>query len=201
MRLLLTAMILGASGFGYLKYQNEGDGGETLASWLAPEQNTVAVPDEQMDSLAEAGDEIYAVAGPEVEDFSQIFRFDLSPNQVMERWNQVSAGLSELNLQGFRVPLVTGIEESDLAGSLTYYYDPRRQMRRITFVGTTGNPRKLVQLLVGRYGFRPLVTKDPRRENYVGGNNGRSYCTITPSEVIDQDAPQTRFGIQLQMER
>jgi len=194
-------MILGASGFGYFKYHGEGDGGATLTSWLAAEQEIEVIPDQQMDSLAEAGDEIYAVAGPEIEDFSQIFRFDLSPNQVMERWNQVSAGLSELNLQGFRVPLVTGIDESDLAGSLTYYYDPRRQMRRITFVGTTGNPRKLVQLLVGRYGFHPVVTKDPRRENYVGSNNARGYCTITPAEVIDKNSPQTRFGIQLMMER
>lgn len=200
MRLMLAAMILGASGIGYLKY-NDNPAGATGFSGLFTAEEGSMPTEEQLDELAEAGTELHAVSGPEIHDFAEIFRFDLSPNHVMERWEQVSAGLSELSLQGYRVPLVTGIDDTDLAGSLTYYFDPSHRMRRITFTGTTGNPRRLVRLLTQHYRFQRVVTRDPRRENYSGGQRGESYCTITPSDLIDQHNSRTQFGIQLRIER
>jgi len=56
---------------------------------------------------------------------------------VISRWPRVSAGLAELQLQGYRVPLVSGTTANDLAGALTYYFNSRQQVQRITFQGTT----------------------------------------------------------------
>ncbi len=61
-----------------------------------------------------------------------MLRFDVTVEWVMQRWPRVSTGLPYLQLQGYRVPLVTGTKVADLAGSLTYYFNARQQVQRIT---------------------------------------------------------------------
>ncbi len=200
MRFILSAIIFVAAGVGYLKYKDHPAGADALGGYFS-QQELPPDPEIQMEALAEAGPELYAVSGPKVQNFAEIIRFDLTPNHVMERWQQLSAGLSELNLQGYRVPLVTGIDQTDLAGSLTYYFDPRQQMRRITFVGTTGNPRRLSDFLVQQYGFRRVVNQDPRRESYARAGGKGGYCSITPSEVLDRHAAQTNFMVEFRINR
>jgi hypothetical protein len=46
---------------------------------------------------------------------AEVLRFDISPDWVMGRFPRVSTVLAELNLDGLRVPLVTGTSPSDLA--------------------------------------------------------------------------------------
>ena len=200
MRLVLSALIFTAAGFGYVKFKEARENGTSIAGIVAEDEIPLD-PEIQAELLAEAGEEVIAVAGPPVQNFAEVFRFDMTPNHVMERWEQVSAGLSHLNLQGYRVPLVTGVDDTDLAGSLTYYFDPRQNLRRITFVGTTANPLRLSQFLVQQYGFRRVVNKDPRRESYAGGRNFGGYCSIAPSEVIDREARTTNFMVDLRIAR
>ncbi len=198
MRLILSLIVLASAAVGYFKFREDPQGQGGLSGWFS-QTDIPTDPEIQMEALAEAGQELYAVAGPTPESFSEIIRFDLSPNHIAERWEQVSAGLSELNLQGYRVPIVTGIDETDLAGSLTYYYDTRQQMRRMTFLGSTGNPRRLSDFLVQNYGFRRVVNQDPRRESYARARGG--YCSITPSEVLDRNAPRNNFTVEFRIDR
>src|SRR5262245_12902881 len=79
-------------------------------------------------------------------DMAEVFRLNVSPTWVMSRWPRVSAGLPEESLQGLRVALVTGTRQDDLAGSLTYYFTPTQRCSKITFSGTTGDPRRLTSL-------------------------------------------------------
>jgi hypothetical protein len=200
MRLLLSALIFTAAGFGYMQYKTAPAGEDAFSGLFADEEVPID-PEIMSEVLAEAGEEVVAVSGPQVQDFSEIFRFDLTPNQVMKRWQQVSASLRHLDLQGYRVPLVTGIDDTDLAGSLTYYFDPRQRLRRITFVGTTGNPLRLTHFVTQHYGFHRVVNQDPRRESYSGGrNNVGGYYTITPMELIDRDESHTNFSIDLRID-
>ena len=92
---------------------------------------------------------------------AEVLRFDVTVDWVMQRWPRVSTGLPYLQLQGYRVPLVTGTGVADLAGSLTYYFNAQQQVQRITFRGTTGDPSALVALLAGRYHFARRLTNDP----------------------------------------
>lgn len=140
---------------------------------------------------------------PPVE-LAEALRFDITPGWVMTRWPRVSAGLAELQLQGYRVPLVTGTAENDLAGALTYYFNPRQQVERITFRGTTGNAGKLIEFLVRQYRFGRRLTNDPRIIRFeVPGPRGepRSWLEIRPAGVVKSSEPFRRLSVVLVLHR
>lgn len=142
--------------------------------------------------------------GVPVQGLDDVFRFDITTGWIISRWPRVSAGLSQLELQGYRVPLVTGTAEDDLAGSLTYYFNPRQEVQRITFLGTTGDPRKLVQMLVSRFGFGRRLTNDPRLFRYEvrsADRAVRSNLDIRPAKVVRATQQFQRFEITLSIER
>lgn len=135
---------------------------------------------------------------------AEVFRFDMSIREVMARWPRVSTGLAELQLQGYRVTLVTGTAETDLAGSLTYYFNPHQQVQRITFQGTTGDGRELVRLLAARYGFQRRLTNDPGLFVYqapVPDAKGQSVLRMKLAPMLTADRPHQRFDVWLTIER
>lgn len=143
------------------------------------------------------------IEGQGAHDLGEVLRFDGTPGWVMSRWPRVTSGLAELDLQGYRVPLVTGTAEDDLAGSLTYYFDKNQHVAFISFKGTTGNPRKLISLVMSRYSFIPQQTNDPGVSLYQVKWNGKalSELRIRPSRVVRADQPRARFEIDLAMKR
>ena len=104
---------------------------------------------------------------------SEVLRFDVTVEGIMQRWPRVCTGLTYLQLQGYRVPLVTGTSVADMAGSLTYYFNAQQQVVRITFHGTTGNPSTLMTFLSSQYHFVRRLTNDPGLVVYetVDSNN------------------------------
>lgn len=138
-----------------------------------------------------------------VAQLSEVLRFDITPDWVMSRWPRVSAGLAELDQQGYRVPLVTGTAQDDLAGSLTYYFSRQQQLERIVFHGATGDPRKLVGLVTSEYDFRRQPTDDPALYLYQVRWNGKpwSELRIRPARVLRADVPHARFEVDLAMKR
>jgi hypothetical protein len=134
-------------------------------------------------------------------DLADAIRFDVTPSWVMARWPWVSAGLSQLQLQGYRVPLVTGTATDDLAGSLTYYFNARQQCARITFQGTTGDAGKLLRLLIGRYRFGRRLTNDPGLFRYeVPVTTGEVQSYLDLRLILPKD-PYRRFAASLVIER
>ena len=92
---------------------------------------------------------------------AEVLRFDVTVEWILRRWPRVTTGLPYLQLQGYRVPLVTGTGMSDVAGSLTYYFNAQQQVQRITLRGTTGDPSVLASILTSRYRFARRLTNDP----------------------------------------
>jgi hypothetical protein len=141
--------------------------------------------------------------GPPVRDLAEVFQFDVTVPWVTSRWRRVSAGLAEQGLRGYRVPLVTGTADSDLAGSLTYYFDSQQRPAKITFAGTTGDPRRLVTLVTGRYGFRRQASTDPGlvllEDRWNGRTRGR--LAIRTAQVVRADAPRARYELDLVLAR
>jgi hypothetical protein len=84
----------------------------------------------------------------------QLFRFDVTPSWIVNNWPRVTTQLTEGELEGLRVTVVTGTGVQDLTGSLTYYFDKQQQLQRILFRGYTGDPRPLVALLSQQYGLK-----------------------------------------------
>jgi hypothetical protein len=137
-------------------------------------------------------------------DVADVLRFDVGPSWVIQSWPRVSTGLGQLDLHGYRVPLVTGTAEDDLAGALTYYFNSRQQVQRITFKGTTGSAAKLISVVTGRFGFARRLTNDPGVFIYeVKGPDRQVKSTlwIRPAGVLEMSKNLSRFEVALTLER
>jgi Family of unknown function (DUF6690) len=134
-------------------------------------------------------------------DLAEVLNFDATPAWVMSRWPRVTSGLAEPDLQGYRVPLITGTAEDDLAGSLTYYFDDDQKVRLIHFRGTTGNPQKLVAFVTKRYGLVPQPSGDPGLHLYQVKWNGKpqSELRIRTARIVRASQPHTRYQVELAM--
>ena len=133
----------------------------------------------------------------------QIFRFDVTIGWITQQWPRVTTLTPEQNLQGFRVPVLTGTSETDLAGALSYYFDSRQQLDRIIFHGTTGDPRRLVRLVTSTFHFERVVNDDPSVFVYRVSRHGyaESELQIRPAKVIRADSPRSRYEIELAIRR
>jgi hypothetical protein len=133
----------------------------------------------------------------------EVLDFDGTPEWVMARWPRVTVGLAELDMQGYRMPLVTGTGEEDLAGSLTYYFDRTRRVKLVHFRGMTGNPRKLITLMTQRYGFAAQPSGDPNLLLYQVKWNGKptSELRIRTAQVLRASEPNARYQVELAMKR
>lgn len=140
------------------------------------------------------------IDGHPVFDPAEVFRFDVTPAWIMSRWARVMT-VSSPTMQGYRVPLVTGPTEHDLAGSLTYYFNADQAVQRITFVGTTGDPAALVKLLTERFKFAPAPSNTPGEYLYQirWHNQPRSEMRLRMSDVVRADMPLRRFDVDLEI--
>lgn len=144
------------------------------------------------------------IEGAPVRHLGEIFQFQVSPDWVIRRWPRVSAGMSHMEMQGYRVPLVTGTQIHDLAGALTYYFNSERRVQRITFQGTTGDYRYLVHLLQGSYGFTARPTALPSVSLYEvpsARNTPKSFLWIESTKIYEDDEIHTRYRLNLVLER
>ncbi len=134
----------------------------------------------------------------------EVLRFDVTVEWVMQRWPRVSTGMPHLQLQGYRVPLVSGTSMGDVAGSLTYYFNAAQRVQRITLKGTTGDPAMLVGLLANQHHFTRRLTNDPGVVLYEAvDSNSRPAGTlmIRSAKVVKAYQPYTRFEVDLTMDR
>ena len=198
-----ATMLLGAIGLPYIWFSIVGSGKSAKTAAASSSDATWSIPSTDTDAS-------HAVAGtavldktPTRHDLAEIFRWDVTTAWILARWPRVSAGLSTVEQQGYRVPLVTGTAADDLAGSLTYYFDRRQQVERITFLGTTGDSRRLVALLATKFGFVRELNDDPSLFLYRvrDGRKVISELRIKPAHVVRADAPNTRFEVALLIER
>lgn len=97
-----------------------------------------------------------AVAAPVP--LEEALSFNLTPEYVAARWPRVSTVLGDPGSMGLRVALVSGTRPDDVAGSLTYYFDDRHRLKRITLVGVTGDETRLVRFAMTRFGLQPVAS-------------------------------------------
>ena len=134
-------------------------------------------------------------------DIPDAFRFDVSPEWITARWPRVTTVLAETDLQGLRVPLVTGSRPDDLAGVLTYYFDKKHVVQRISFQGNTGDERRLVAFLTQYYTMKPVPTLGAGL--YMTQVHGKPLSTLhlTWPPVVAKDKPTNRCEIVLELNR
>lgn len=139
------------------------------------------------------------LVGTRVNDIREVLRFDISPRWVIDRFSRVSTVLADLELEGLRVPIVTGIRADDMAGTLTYYFDRTDKLQRVTVHGFTGDPNRLVASLTGQYG----LTHEPSLEAgvYTKRWNGRptNFLRLTHAPVVYADAIHQKYTVFLEL--
>jgi hypothetical protein len=136
---------------------------------------------------------------PPIVGLSEAIRFDVATAWLFQRWPRVTAGLPEGELQGYRVPLISGTREDDVAGSLTYYFNARQVCQKITLVGSTGDTRKITAEIVGRFGLRRQTISDAGLHLYQTRWNGKpvSELKIKTAPVVKSSQPFARYQIDL----
>ncbi|MBP86571.1 MAG: hypothetical protein CMJ64_07645 [Planctomycetaceae bacterium] len=135
----------------------------------------------------------------EVHRLNEILRFDVSPRWVMQHWGRVSTILSESDLEGLRVPLVTGTDVTSVTGSLTYYFDKQQQVRRITLHGHTGDDSQLVDIVTKQFKLRAESALGAGM--YVSKWNGKptSVLRVSHAPVVRANSPHASLQIALEI--
>ena len=131
----------------------------------------------------------------------EALRFDVAPAWIISRWPHVLTMADAGPFQGYRVPLVTGTAEHDIAGTLTYYFSPKPELKRIKLTGVTGDPAQLVSLIMSRFGFTRQSSPIPGTHLYqiIYGKRPNSQLLIRMHETIRNDRPLRRFDIDLEI--
>lgn len=134
--------------------------------------------------------------------FQEVLRFDLTKEWVYQNWDRKSTGLSDPQLFGIRVPLVTGTQRTDLAGSLTYQFDAQGQLQHISLRGRTADTTALVQFLTQTYQFQRMQAPAGEQLYQVrSGNSVYSELRTMPESVLLETSPLGSFGVVLELGR
>ena len=139
------------------------------------------------------------LVGTRINDLREVMRFDISPEWVIQRFARVSTVLADLQLEGLRVPIVTGTRVDDMAGTLTYYFDGAGRLQRVTMHGFTGDPARLVGAMTQHYG----LTREPSLEAGVFTKrwNGKPvhFLRLTHAPVVHADAVHQKYTVFLEL--
>jgi hypothetical protein len=132
----------------------------------------------------------------------EVFRLDVTKDWVYARWPRKSTALAELDLFGVRVPLVTGAQLHDVAGSLTYYFGPEGRVRLISFRGRTGDTTQVVQLVTQRFGLQqqPTLVAGEQLFQTRDGEKVLSSLRTRPAPVLWASSPHDSFSVELDLQ-
>lgn len=139
------------------------------------------------------------LAGPPVADLREVIRFDIDPAWVRSRWSRVSTTLANLELEGMRVPLVTGTAVDDLHGSLTFYFDRDRRLQRLSFFGYTGDARRLIELVTKYHHLVQQPTIDAGLYVRRWNNRPASVLRISHAPVVRASQPNSQLQVLLEL--
>ncbi len=139
------------------------------------------------------------IVGAPVTDLREVMRFDITPEWVMNRFSRVSTVLAELQLKALRFPIVPGTRVDDLAGTLTYYFDGRDRLQRVSIQAFTGDPDRLVGSMTEHYGMQ----QEPNLEAgiYTKRWNGLPvhFLRLTRSSVVHANALHQKYTVFLEL--
>lgn len=146
-----------------------------------------------------SGEAFQPLAGGPIPDFRDVLRFDITPDWVASHFARVTTVLSELQLEGMRVPIVTGTRSDDIAGSVTYYFRYDGRLQRVVLHGFTGDPNRLVKLMQEHYHMQPRASLDTGV--YTADWNGRpaSVLKVTRAPVLYADAKLSQHTVFLEL--
>lgn len=136
---------------------------------------------------------------PVIHTLQEILRFDIAPGWVLEHFPRVSTVLADTQLDGLRVPLVTGTAPSDIAGTLTYSFDRYKRVQRLTVQGMTGDATRFMAELQQQYQMQQVPSLGGVLYLLSWNGKATSIVHIEPAAVIYADSPYARFNILIEL--
>lgn len=140
-----------------------------------------------------------SVGGGAVNDLREVLRFDIVPGWLPQRFARVSTVTSNVQMDGLRVPLITGTQAKDIAGSLTYYFDAGQTLKRINLHGLTGDPTTLANLMVQFYQLKPMQSLGGQLFTSRWNNRVTSVMQVAPAPIIYAGADHSKYIIFLEL--
>ncbi|MBL9162693.1 MAG: hypothetical protein JNL18_08185 [Planctomycetaceae bacterium] len=133
---------------------------------------------------------------------SEVLRFDVTKEWVYQRWERKSTALADLDLFGVRVPLVTGKQVYDIAGSLTYFFGADGRVKRISFRGRTGDTTQLAMLLHQRFGLQavPSVIAGQQLLQVRQGTDVISELRTQTAPILWSNTPHESFSVEFELQ-
>lgn len=151
-----------------------------------------------LEQLQSASDAQPVVGGP-VKDLRDILRFDINPGWVPQNFARVSTVLADVQLDGLRVPVVTGTKQSDLAATITYYFDNQQTLRRINVQGLTGDPSGIANLMQQYYGLKPEASLGGHLYTTRWNNRVTSMLHVAPAPIMYANAVNSNYVVFLEL--
>jgi hypothetical protein len=174
--------------------------GKAMPSGWSPSSPTASAPPAIL--AARPAPAVAPLEGAPSYSLAEVLRLDATKEWVYQRWPRKSTALSELDLYGVRVPLVTGTQLYDLAGSLTYFFTPDGRVQRLSFRGRTGDTTQIVALVTQRYGFQ-WQTPTAAGEQLLQVRKGEEIlCELRtrPAPVLWANSPNNSFSVNLELQ-
>jgi len=104
-----------------------------------------------------------------------------------------------VQMDGVRVPLITGTQSKDIAGSLTYYFDASQALKRINLHGLAGDPTSLAALMVQFYQLKPEQSLGGQLFTTRWNNRVTSVMHIAPAPIIYAGADHSKYIVFLEL--
>jgi hypothetical protein len=139
------------------------------------------------------------LGGGTVNDFREFLRFDIVPGWLPQRFSRVSTVTSNVQMDALRVPLITGTQPNDIAGTLTYYFDAIQTLKRIQLHGLTGDPSKLANLMVQFYQLKPEQSLGGQLFTTRWNNRITSVMQVSPAPIIYAGADHSKYILFLEL--
>ncbi len=136
---------------------------------------------------------------PAIHTLQEVLRFDIAPGWVLERFPRVSTVLADTQLDGLRVPLVTGTAPSDIAGTLTYSFDRYKRLQRVVVQGMTGDATRFMSELQQQYQMQQVPSLGGVLYLLSWNGKATSIVHIEPAAVIYADSPYARFKVLIEL--
>ena len=139
------------------------------------------------------------LSGPPGTSLADLLRFDVTPAWLMQNWTRVTTCLTEPDWQGLRIPVVTGTDPSDLAGTVTYSFNMQQQVERIHLYGLAGDVEPVAAFVQQRLGMQQYPS--PGCLLYLGFYGEEPLSMLRIRTLPTQTAQNTsaRYEIDLEM--
>ena len=135
----------------------------------------------------------------QINSLAEVLRFDIPPAWVMQNFPTVNTGVGDMNLDGLRVPLITGTRPDDLVGTLTYYFDRFQRVQRISLHAVTGDPTRIGNEIQRNYRLQQQPALGGGLYTTTWNGTPTSILHITPATVITAEQQNARFTVFLEI--